>query len=52
MTVKSLNEALHEAYIQARDMEASLASGCRPLPTRCDALARIFRRRWTGWSPD
>ena len=52
MTVKSLNEALHEAYIQARDMEASLAERLQALPTQCDALARIFRRRWTGWSPD
>jgi len=38
MTVKSLNEALHEAYIQARDMEASLAER---LQVFADAVRRL-----------
>ena len=37
MTVKSLNEALHEAYIQARDMDASLGE-------RLQAFADAVRR--------
>ena len=37
MTVKSLSEALHEAYIQARDMDASLTE-------RLQAFADAVRR--------
>ena len=37
MTVKSLNEALHEAYVQARDMDASLGE-------RLQAFADAVRR--------
>ena len=37
MTVKSLSEALHEAYIQARDMDASLGE-------RLQAFADSVRR--------
>ena len=48
MTANSLSDALHEAYVQARDMDASLASAYRLSPTRCDALARISRRPSTS----
>ena len=52
MTVKSLNEALHEAYIQARDMDASLGERLQVFADAVRPLARIFRRRWTSSSPD
>ena len=38
MTVKSLNEALHEAYVHARDMDASLGER---LQTFADAVRRL-----------
>ena len=48
MTANSLSDALHEAFVQARDMTHRLASGYRLSPTRCGALARISRRPSTS----